>query len=426
MQSKALTILLLIMPCASQACPAGIFVEEFSPGFSGSRSGMRLFVKKKSVWKTVPLQIDPVDEDGKLEFFQSENWRREALAKTDLMLFDPKQLGDPIDLKKDKLPCKGPITYQVRDKFKKKYGYITNCGANVHPPIFPHPIKFNTQNNEIRSKSYQYVFNSENYMQFKSIAFHKNDSKLEEVALDSKMLIHADFKNFFTMNFDSDDITSVLEDKRLGPVGNMARVSFWLKVLFFEIDLKLNTNVGFFAESGHIPMMVSLPVNATDYLNSGSGILYSWQESKSTKASAKTITMPPLSTKFIETGYSNLGALGTPFCSKEYCTFEYSAVINGQKLSLTFGLNKELVKKGFFPQYVHNVNEFKSEMGWDVEANEGDRPAVYFETSGLPKGGHPWDFWLNLGGENDQNKSCPHPIKFHRIPSSKLLGKTSY
>jgi hypothetical protein len=421
------TIFIVLYAGVAFSCPAGLFMDELNPRIEGPRSGLRMFVKHSGHFSQIPLQVDPVDNDGRLMFFDNEDWRTAPADKNDMLTFDVAKFGEKIDYEKDQLPCRGPITYQLRDKYSMKFGYVTNCGPKHKPLITPtFPVSFDGPNHTIKAKNYSYIFNSDNYMQFKSISFRNEQGREEPVAQDSELLIHADIKNFWSMDFDSDEIVSKLEASRLGPVGDLARVSFYLKVMMFKIDLELHTNVGFYEDSGHIPMMVSIPVDARSWLNHGSGILYSWKPTEITKKSESKINMPALDVDLVKKGVKPRSGLGLKYCKADYCYFDHATYIEGRRLSLDFGIEKKLVAMGFFPMFVDDVGKYKDKMKWDIKLKDKEhRIGVYFEVSGMPEGGHPWDFWLSLGDKRSGEASCPHPVRYHRVRSGRLKGPVS-
>src|SRR5690606_13779060 len=154
----------------------------------------------------------------------------------------------------------------------------------------------------------------------------------------------------------------------------------------------------FYEDSGHIPMMVSIPVDARSWLHPGSGILYSWQQAPAAKGAKTTINMPALNVDDVKKGVKELAKTGLKYCKEQYCYFDHATYIQGRRLSLEFCLEKQLVEMGFFPMFVDDIAKYKDKMNWDINLKDkGPRIGVYFEVSGLPEGGYPWDFWLSLG-----------------------------
>ena len=302
--------------------------------------------------------------------------------------------------------------FELRDQRHERYGYLTSCGFQAAPQSPTPVVSFDRTGNRLESPTYRYLFNPDNYMQFDSISFHGPGGAWEQIAADSRLLIRADVRNFFTMNFDSRQIESNLEATRLGPVGNLARVSFFLRILFFKIRMSLATDVAFFRDSGHIPMQVNIPVNAYEYLHPASGILYSWILSPTAQRGAQHIDMPKLDVDEINKGFKSLANAGRRWCVQELCRYKFGVDIGEKRLSMELNVERRLIDRGFFPQFVDDVERYKDAMGWDIDIPKGQhRVGMYFEVSGLPEGGHPWDFWLRLGGPNDDGPAtCPAPV----------------
>ena len=366
------------------------------------------------------MQIDPVDKSGRLKFFKTDGWKSDALKTSDLLTFRVEQFGEKINHAIDRMPCRGSVTYELLDRVDRKtYAYLTNCGKETAQRAMGQPVAFDDKDHLLQSSNYIYRFNKENYMQFDAIQYRT--SKWEDIARDSQLMIKADVKNFFTMRFDSNDIVSQLEHTRLGHIGNLANLSFFLKILFFKIKMSLTTSVGFYEDSGHIPMMVNIPVDSTKYLNPRSGILYSWEVTDLSKRGKTTITMPEVDPDVLGKGYEEAAKVGMEYCKKTSCLYKYTVDIEGKTLSMDFGIDKDHVRRGFFPFFVPDLKKFNKVMGWGLKDKQmEDRIGMYFEVSGLEEGGYPWDFWLRLGETEKLAGKCPHGVIFRRIKNAKF------
>jgi hypothetical protein len=253
-------------------------------------------------------------------------------------------------------------------------------------------------------------------MQFQSFKFRSKDGAWLDVATDSRIYIRADVKNFFTMHFDSQQIESSLENSRQGPLGSLARVSFFLRILLFKIRMSLTTDVSFFRDSGHIPMMVNIPVEAFQYLNPGSGIVYSWLLATSAHTVFRDMDMPRFDGALVRRGFVELSQLGLAYCRGEECRYRYTVDFDGRPLVMDLLIRRYLVERGFFPMFVEDTAVIRKQMGWDADSfGEAPRHGIYFEVSGLPKGGHPWDFWMGLGNAGIPSHDCPVPVRIEPI-----------
>ena len=253
-------------------------------------------------------------------------------------------------------------------------------------------------------------------MLFEKISIGNDANTRQIIAEDSELLIKSDIKNFFTMRFDSSQIESYLEETRPGLIGTLARVSFYLRILFFKIKMSLTTDVTFYDDVGHIPMVVQLPVEAPKYLHPASGILYSWKLSSAVTVLQDKIKMPQVSPELTIKGFEELAKIGTRYCEGEFCAFSFAAAAGDKSISMEFEIPKYMVKAGFYPQLVLDVTTPDKEMGWNLSTDikAGQRMGLYFEVSGLPAGGHPWDFWLRLGASGPLEGSCPRGLNITR------------
>lgn len=422
---RLVLLFMAVWTTAAHSCPSTLFLNEFKQLQSGPRGGLRLFTWRSQPpgWRALPMQVDPVDDDGHLLFFQDMSFLREQARPTDFLSFRREEFAGPSASGRlaslPPLPCRGPAVFELTDPGTGRAAFLTNCGAAVEPlPEQKGAVVFDPVAHMIASRHYQYRFNPNNYMQFAAINFRTDAAggAWIPVAMDSRMTIRADVKNFFTMNFDARHIESTMESSRMGLVGNLARLSFFLKVLFFHIRMSLATDVGFYEDAGHIPMMVNIPVDAAAYLRPASGILYSWRLSPLAATGQQRLRVPRLDVPLVRRGWRDLAELGRAYCVKDVCRYAFAVTIGGgaqeqQRLEMNFAIRPELVARGFFPMLVANVGGASQDMGWDFEdAEETQRIGLYFEVSGLPAGGHPWDFWLRLGGRHGGAESCPAPV----------------
>jgi hypothetical protein len=82
-------------------------------------------------------------------------------------------------------------------------------------------------------------------------------------------------------------------------------------------------------------------------------------------------------------------------------------------------IDSKLVDRGFFPHFVGDVEQFAESMDWEVDTPKGEKMVgMYFEFSGLPKGGHSWSFWLKMNNKKQLDSTCPVPVesKLFKIP----------
>ena len=399
--------------------------SELPQGLIGSRNRIRLFALPSTgkagdnSWYEVPFQLDPVDDEGRFIFFQDEKWRTDKIETNDRLVFHASGFGRR-KTGNESPPCKGRISYQLQDKdFPNKFAYLAICEPFplvTLPSSVKPAVAYLKEKSNLSTGQYTYDFNPKNQMLFTKISVGTDVLGRQLVAEDSELLIKSDVKKFFTMRFDSSQIESYLEETRPGLIGTLARVSFYLKILFFKIKMSLTTDVTFYDDVGHIPMVVQLPVDARKYLNPKSGILYSWKLGPDVVVQNESLRMPLLDPALNASGVTELAKVGLKNCSGEFCQFSFSASVGDKSLAMEFEIPVYMVKVGFFPQLVVDVGAQNKEMGWDLskQAQIGNRMALYFEVSGLPMGGHPWDFWLRLGANGKLEGTCPRGLNITR------------
>jgi len=397
----------------------------------GKRDQLRMFALKaksevgdKTVWTEMPFQLDPVDNVGRFIFFKDESWRKDKIELHDRMIFNTSGFGRR---KKygEAAPCAGRTVYQYQDKESPlNYAYLALCDGDRGPSAPEEKtndsapaVAYLKDKRTLSTSQYTYVFSQRNQMLFERISIGDGPANTQLIAEDSDLLIKSDVKNFFTMRFDSSQIESYLEETRPGLIGTLARVSFYLKILFFKIKLSLTTDVTFYHDVGHIPMVVQLPVDAKKYLHPKSGILYSWKLSPEVSMNSDKLRMPTLDPAVTGKGYEELSKIGLRNCSGEYCAFGFAASVGDKALAMEFEIPIYMVKAGFFPQLVSDIGAFDEQMGWNLrqDKKEAPRMGLYFEVSGLPEGGHPWDFWLRLGSSESLHGSCPRGLNITRL-----------
>jgi len=429
-----------ITPRYSQACPVSLFSHELRPPLKGNRSGLQLFVlngKKPNTWSRIPFQIDPINDEGRLEFFEDDSWKTKNLGEYDRIVFLAENFGRRRALSDD-FPCQGSAVYEIRDGTKSgRYSYLTNCPLSQDFSKLPQkikpesPVAYDSKKGSLTSDHYRYQFSKKNQLLFTRIDIGKGERKVK-IAENSDITIRVDIKNFFNFNFTSDDIESYLEDVRVGEIGTNARLSFYLKIFYlFTIKLKLNTDVSFYKDSANIPMVIHIPVDSAKNLNSPSGIIYSWEyNSTSTKIDlGKNLQiLSSENVKTVESGSDKLAALGEKTCQgSSTCRYRLGMSPGEDGFFMDFKINKSMVKKGFFPLFTSDVGEYNDRLNWDLDLDKNEkskRAGIYFESSGLSKGSYPWDFWLRLGNESEQTYNCPRPVYVRKIKKNKRKKKS--
>jgi len=334
--------------------------------------------------------IVPVSSDGKIIWFQNDSWRQAPLMGSDRLVMEQDMFG--ADAKgRYAFPGCIPKNGQKLTAANGSVAWLISCPESITKTIDNKSkrVTYDPIGSQILSRFYTYKFKKDNYMLFDRVTL-KGQSDVV-VSQDSHLYIRSDVKNFFTLNFSSSDIESDLREKRLDPLAAFASLGFYLKVLFFKITLDLSTDVGFYESSANIPMVMTLPVNAYDRLHRKSGVLYNFKLGEMVDAKAIKVKMPTLDAAYLKDDFQNRGLA---FCT-DYCVYELEIPNPVKALRMRINISRKLVERGMFPWFVDDVSKHRAEMNWKLD-DDKNRVGLYFEVSKLPKGSHPWDFWLSF------------------------------
>lgn len=337
--------------------------------------------------------VVPVDDQGKIAWFDSDSWQGDPIRATDRFFVESDMFGSRGNRKLRLVDC-APVTGEMIEA-ESGVAWLASCSEDILRKVDRSSTRviYDEKNNLIRSRIYDYKFKKENNMLFDSVTL-KGSSNVE-VAKDSDLYIRSDVKNFFSLNFSSRDIQSQIVAKRIEPLAALASLGFYLKVLFFKITLDLRTDVAFFESSANIPMVMTLPVDASKRLNRKSGILYSFRLGDGLTKESLQRQMPLLEKNSLEGEFSQPGLA---FCRGLECHYQLSVPTAGKQLKMELTMRRGLVEKGLFPWFVADIPQMKETMNWslDSELDLSKRVGIYFEVSKLPKGSHPWDFWITF------------------------------
>ena len=394
---RYMIIILLLCPKGAYAlCPGSIWGQELSSFLGQPRDTIRLFAyDKRGREREIPIQVDPVDFNGKLVFYKKgEPWQSRGLAQYDRISFELKDFG--VQLEDMKTSCEDGAIQEVVSS-DGRYAYFTHCKRKF-PVRWQNPVVHDAPERTVESPYYRYRYTSENHLMFSQLelAFDHPYSYPYTMAKSSDQLIRGDLKKFFTLSFGADDFEAKITAERLGAVGLVGRLSFILSVMMFEIDLALSPEVSFYRDSIHIPMVMQLPVNAPDYVHKGSGLFYSWQPGRDVIWADDLTKMPEFG--------RDKGALS--YCRQDKCVFRLVGEVGFQYFVMEFSLARPLVEKGFYPLLIKDLSAFEKKKDYSISrfSPEG-RIAVYFETSSLAKGNHAWDFWIRFNETRPSLKS---------------------
>jgi len=397
------------------ACPAFLAAKEL-PGLAGARRDLRLFAlvmhDGKRLWQVLPVQVDPLGSDGVLQAHGDGDPGRESLpvATTDRISLRREGFGLRLAAS-DPPPCQTPTVIELQNpETPSLFGYLTTCAGGTNQAS-PDPIVHDAERRQITGERFVYEYQPNNQLMYKTLNAKGPWGKPVLAGSDADLNMHLDIADFFNLDFTNGDVESYVGNVDIGKVGMVASIDFFLRVLFFKINLKMSTTVGFFADAAHIPTVIDVPIDAPGQLNPGSGILYTWvPQGAVIDASKPSATMPIADPKVIGQGFAISARVGLPYCHGAFCSYKLRGTIANEAFGLDVSLPRIMVEHGFYPQWVADVSAFKRALDWPVDDNEAHQVAVYFDNSGLLKGQYKMDQWLRIGKPAAIATDCPRAV----------------
>ena len=386
------TFFYLIPTNTLKSCPVVIFGSDLR-GLAKEKILERNFhflVPSTKGWQEMPLQIEFMNNRRRLLFLSQENKKMEGLDAFDRIVFRAEDLRKNILKKSIHEACKIQKAYKVLDFFNRdRHGYLVACKRNKefipYQYALNNVVQFRKKQGSLVSPIYQYGFNKNNYLLFREIFVGSPYPTL--VGSDSDIMIKANFKYFFNMYFNKDDIISKISAYNIGKLGVNAKLSFLLRLLFFNIKLSLSTDVHFYEDSAFIPMIMNLPLDPRKSVKAHSGILYYGFLAKQNNKLANLIRMPTSSRdnmhkiKIKDELY--FMQIKRQFCKQKRCVFSYQYQVGEHVIKIYMLLRPFLVERGFFPIFIDNLNEWQGTHDWSIPSSGKSvrRNGFYFESS---------------------------------------------
>jgi len=311
-------------------------------------------------------------------------------------------------------------------ELSRRFGYLLHCeqgGQNqksvtsaISPVMDIPKVRFESQRLLVVSPLFKYQMSQSNQMLFDRLEVATRDESLTPYLENGSFDIRADFRNFLNLHFTADNVGSKVKASFNGIGSAIAKLSFDLKLLFFNLDMHLNTDVLFFQRSVFLPMIMKIPRDAWKYVNPGSGVLYSWYPVEGI-VQVPSWAFIPARTPF--KSRQDLRAIAADIAARHClgdgkCRFR-AAVGRGEgdrNVSMEVVVNRSMVEAGFFPQYVADARTEVSEFGWSWK-NPGSarrREGLFFELSGLSRGEHGFEIWIRVvepGIDSALEATCP-------------------
>ncbi|WP_141736071.1 hypothetical protein [Oligoflexus tunisiensis] len=386
------------------------------------RSNLHLFAFRPDWpgrWVQLPLQLDPLDEEGGLLFPEDKDWMKKPIVPFDRLTFFTKQFGPKFD-GKGAGPCQS--TNVVELDAPGGFAYLASCPEAFVPKDFTDPVTLQEKDRMVTAKYYRYHYSERNHLVFDAI--HLADPAFQTfhpVASQSDLLIVGDVKNFFTLHFDSEDIDAFISSKRSGDMGLMGGLKFYLRILYFKIKMSLMPEVNFFDDSVFMPMILTLPVNAKKYLRRGSGIYYTWLGDKDTEWLWDASELENLDLQVLNPDFEGSARMPSEkYCDRSKCRYKILGRNHGRLFALHFEISRKAAELGFFPRLIRDMPAVEKMIKHPVSRYPAqNRIGVYFETAQMPEGEHTWDFWIHFPEQEKDNCKVNVRARFlARAPSS--------
>ena len=398
----------------SLACPIFLSLMDTS-GLIGPRRLTHLFATDGGKWRELPLDIQPLDDSERPRFFlKGQDWQSDRLSGRDRLVFYDEAFGGK-HLKGQDWPCATSAMVQVRPAGTDRYGYLAVCqgGTNVAKAGNWAPIRHTPADREVEGAFYRYAYSKANHLMFQSFVLApKAPGGGVLFSEESDELIRGDLKRFFVLEFDSDSVEAVIREERVGTVGLIGRLNFFLRILFFKLQLKLVSDVSFYPDAIFLPMTMYLPVDAPDYLHPMSGVFYTFRPGKAVEWDYGNSRVPGFDRALINQGVAHLAKLGLDRCQAEVCRYQLRGKVGERAVSLEFAIARRLVERGFFPMVFNSSDVVEKDLGFRTSRfSPPGRMGFYFETSGLPTGGHDWQFWMRFADKSAAlTEACPRSV----------------
>ena len=414
----ALPLCVALATPTAVACPAYVPAKDLPAQVQGPRGSFRLFAraadgKTGHHWTQLPVQVEALDDQGVLlppPEAKGASHDAEPITPTDRLIlrregFAARAEDDapPPCVAKAMLELKAPTTPPT-------YAYLASCAD--HPATPPNPVTHFPEAHKLDSLRFNYEYEPNNQLMYRSIKAKGPWGAPLVAGQDADLAVHFDITDFFTIDFTNRDVESYVVDTETGPVGVAASIDFFLRLLFFKINLHMSTTLGYYADSAHIPTIIDVPLDAPDRLNAGSGMIYSWTpKAASVDQSRPERTMPNADPPRILAGWQKSAKTALPYCSGDRCRFRLRGHIGTDGYGLDVVTPRVMTEHGFYPQWVADVGAFKKAMGWDDDPDDPPGTVgVYFDNSGLPKGHYLADQWMRIGDEATLDGICPRPV----------------
>ena len=401
----------LITADVAQSCPAFLGADKLPPSMlKNTVDRLQLFtIGSKQTWEHLTLQIDPLDDQSLLDPSRVKPEKvDQSISSKDRLVFYTEQFGQPVDARMG-LPCGASEMVEIVS-YNKNYAYLVSCSESFKNQAKNIPkVTLEAPLRRIASPQFEYIYNPRNELLYETLTTKTSDGKSVRAAYESDVQLRLDLKRFFTLQFDNTDIGSFVNASKVGELGVVEGIAFYLRLFALKIDLKMNTVASFFENGANLPMLVDVPTDVQSHLNPGSGTLYTLKVDQARfQLDHPKTTMPKVNSALIKSSIKETAKAGLANCTNEHCDYRMMGKVANDDFAIAMQVPRTIVEMGFYPTFVDDVAAFKEELGWKKtkEADPNEK-AIYFETSGLAKGRYTLQNWILFGKDAGSGTSCP-------------------
>lgn len=290
------------------AFPVILNSSHLSPMFGSVRNQLVAIKADEAGARRVALQIDEVEDDAALVLREpiEEFALRKKLAhpgKNDPFAGRLKSVHrivlDDRDFATCSLECKKKLNEAVKNICMNAGAVITakitlsdshrelflaDCGVQMKPSL-ERKIAFNANKRTISTPIYEYSYESEKNILFKSI---KANQMQRPLLSKSELKAYLKPKYLFNMKFRDEDLISQITSISQGAQSLSLEVAMALNILAMKINNQICCDVSFYEDALYFPVVLDLPFSGSSFAK-GSGVFFGFQTDEKSQVQTEFI-----------------------------------------------------------------------------------------------------------------------------------------
>ncbi len=297
---------------------------------------------------------------------------------------------------------------------------IYHCPDKTNPMLKLKSSSVNIDRDEaaIGSSLYSFDYKKNNPFLFRYLKV-KHEGKSLIAAEDANYYMYLDLKHFFDLDFGSRDLSSNIQDQIVSNRSFVADLKFFLKVLFFKIDIKMESLSSFFEDSVNLPIIMDVPNEGSRFLGEDSGVLYSWKDAPSVKYVTESKKFSMFDYKKAKSFASLADQIKFAIknnCKKNNCYYKIKGSAEGTPFVVRIRSPRYLTEAGFIPTLVTDVRKLVADKGWSKKEfkNIDQLTGLYLGIQNMPKGQHRIDYWFEVGDKHSK-QPCVRSWSFKKL-----------